>query len=96
MYYLIMELRGNGRALSPEEQCCFRRGSRATANGPAPLATYILLLSVIAIVVIFRASYEQSGNTVALWADTGVDRHVMEPPEPTAWRGCPLLSCLGP
>ena len=38
--------------------------------------TYLLLLAVIAIVVIFRASYEQSGNTVALWADSGIDRHV--------------------
>jgi POT family proton-dependent oligopeptide transporter len=42
----------------------------------APLSTYILLLLVIAIVVIFRAAYEQSGNTLALWADTGIDRHV--------------------
>jgi POT family proton-dependent oligopeptide transporter len=38
-------------------------------------STYILLLSVIAIVVIFRAAYEQSGNTVALWADSGVNRY---------------------
>ncbi|MBS0274236.1 MAG: peptide MFS transporter [Proteobacteria bacterium] len=42
----------------------------------AKLEVYLLLLAVIAIVVIFRASYEQSGNTVALWADSGVDRHV--------------------
>jgi POT family proton-dependent oligopeptide transporter len=42
----------------------------------APVSTYILLLAVIAIVVIFRAAYEQSGNTIALWADTGVDRHI--------------------
>jgi POT family proton-dependent oligopeptide transporter len=39
------------------------------------MRTYLLLLAVIAIVVIFRASYEQSGNTVALWADSGVDRN---------------------
>lgn len=37
---------------------------------------YVLLFAVIAIVVIFRAAYEQSGNTLALWLDTGVDRHV--------------------
>ena len=35
-----------------------------------------LLIGVIAIVVIFRGAYEQIGNTVALWADTGIDRHV--------------------
>lgn len=33
-----------------------------------------LLLAVIAMVVVFRAAYEQTGNTVALWADSGVDR----------------------
>jgi POT family proton-dependent oligopeptide transporter len=38
--------------------------------------TYLLMLAVIAIVVIFRASYEQSGNTIALWADSGIDRHI--------------------
>lgn len=35
----------------------------------------LLLLSAIALsVVVFRGAYEQVGNTVALWADTGVDR----------------------
>jgi POT family proton-dependent oligopeptide transporter len=43
---------------------------------PAPAGTYLLLGSVIAIVMIFRAAYEQSGNTIALWADSGIDRHV--------------------
>jgi POT family proton-dependent oligopeptide transporter len=33
-----------------------------------------LLLAVIAIVVVFRGAYEQIGNTVALWADSAVDR----------------------
>jgi POT family proton-dependent oligopeptide transporter len=33
-----------------------------------------LLLGVIAIVVVFRGAYEQVGNTVALWADSAVDR----------------------
>ncbi|HMN46483.1 MAG TPA: peptide MFS transporter, partial [Povalibacter sp.] len=35
-----------------------------------------LLLGVIAIVVVFRGAYEQIGNTVALWADSGVDRRI--------------------
>jgi len=53
----------------------------AAPDVPAPDArtstgTYLLLASVIAIVVIFRAAYEQSGNTIALWADSGIDRHV--------------------
>ena len=64
-----------GRYL-PKSNAVSAASDRAAVKGPAPLSTYVLLLSVIAIVVIFRASYEQSGNTVALWADTDVDRHV--------------------
>ncbi|HEX9207246.1 MAG TPA: peptide MFS transporter [Steroidobacteraceae bacterium] len=33
-----------------------------------------LLLGVIAIIVVFRGAYEQIGNTVALWADSAVNR----------------------
>src|SRR6202012_3439130 len=56
-------------------------GPIAKQERPAPtqkikLEIYILLLAVILIVVIFRASYEQSGNTLALWADSGVDRRI--------------------
>jgi POT family proton-dependent oligopeptide transporter len=49
------------------------------------LEIYLLFLAVIAIVVIFRASYEQSGNTLALWADSGVDRHVGSYSIPMTW-----------
>jgi proton-dependent oligopeptide transporter, POT family len=35
-----------------------------------------LLLSIAACVVVFRSAYEQLGNTVALWLDSGVDRTV--------------------
>jgi POT family proton-dependent oligopeptide transporter len=37
-----------------------------------------LLLAVVAIVVVFRGAYEQTGNTVALWADSSVDRGLGE------------------
>jgi POT family proton-dependent oligopeptide transporter len=37
---------------------------------------FLLLLGIMAVVVIFRGAYEQSGNTVAMWADTGIDRHI--------------------
>src|SRR5262245_29786067 len=33
-----------------------------------------LLFAVIAFVILFRGAYEQLGNTVALWADSDVDR----------------------
>lgn len=37
---------------------------------------YMVLAGVALCVTIFRGAYEQVGNTVALWADTGVDRHL--------------------
>ncbi|GGD49156.1 peptide MFS transporter [Pseudoxanthomonas indica] len=36
--------------------------------------TLLLLLAVGLAVTVFRAAYEQLGNTVALWIDSGVDR----------------------
>ena len=36
--------------------------------------TVLLLLGIGLSVTVFRAAYEQIGNTVALWADSGVDR----------------------
>jgi POT family proton-dependent oligopeptide transporter len=30
----------------------------------------------MAVVIIFRGAYEQEGNTIALWADVGIDRHI--------------------
>lgn len=38
--------------------------------------TLLLLMGVAAIVVVFRGAYEQVGNTIALWAEVDVDRHV--------------------
>ena len=36
--------------------------------------TVLVLLGIALAVTVFRAAYEQVGNTVALWADSGVDR----------------------
>lgn len=48
-------------------------GSVDPARG-LPLATIGLLFAIGLAVTIFRGAYEQVGNTVALWADSGVDR----------------------
>jgi proton-dependent oligopeptide transporter, POT family len=37
---------------------------------------YALLLTIAAVIVVFRGAYEQLGNTIALWADGSVDRAV--------------------
>lgn len=50
------------------------------------IARCFALLGAIAVVVmIFRGAYEQIGNTVALWADQGVDRSVGERFIPMTW-----------
>ncbi|TBR37009.1 MULTISPECIES: peptide MFS transporter [Dyella] len=55
---------------------------RATAEAPHPKHDHSILkrmgflLGIAAIVVIFRGAYEQVGNTIALWADEGIDRQV--------------------
>jgi POT family proton-dependent oligopeptide transporter len=39
-------------------------------------STFILLFAVGLAVTVFRGAYEQFGNTLALWADVGVDRTI--------------------
>jgi len=67
---------GGRRYLPPEPA----RGAEARAARPpmdkAARDRFALLLGIAAIVVVFRGAYEQVGNTIALWADTGIDRQV--------------------
>ncbi|MCI3179496.1 MFS transporter [Caulobacter sp. CCUG 60055] len=73
------------RYLPPEPLRAADRG-RADEPPPGDLARRLWLLAgVAATVVIFRVAYEQLGNTVALWADQGVDRHVGGWTIPMTW-----------
>ncbi len=46
----------------------------------------VLLLAAIALsVTVFRGAYEQVGNTVALWADSGVDKQIGSLSIPMTW-----------
>lgn len=47
--------------------------------------TILLLAAVALAVTVFRSAYEQVGNTVALWADTGIDRQVGSAVIPMTW-----------
>jgi proton-dependent oligopeptide transporter, POT family len=48
-------------------------------------STIFLLLGIGFAVTIFRGSYEQIGNTVALWVDSGVDRSIGHIAIPMTW-----------
>jgi POT family proton-dependent oligopeptide transporter len=68
---------------------------RAVKKNPTPAApsaragkyrsTFILLFAVGLGVTVFRGAYEQFGNTLALWADVGVDRAIGLWTVPMTW-----------
>ncbi|WP_201315798.1 peptide MFS transporter [Dyella sp. EPa41] len=67
---------GGSRHLPPEPA---RTGAAVRTRHPvdrAVMQRFGFLITVAAIVVVFRGAYEQVGNTIALWASEGVDRHV--------------------
>jgi POT family proton-dependent oligopeptide transporter len=63
-----------GRYLPAEAATVATRAQVASDRAHSFRRQFGLLLAVIAIVVVFRGAYEQTGNTVALWADANVDR----------------------
>jgi proton-dependent oligopeptide transporter, POT family len=65
-----------------------RRAGERTARGiPEKLdrRTILVLTAVLLLVIVYRSAYEQVGNTVALWADTGVDRSIGSWAIPMTW-----------
>jgi POT family proton-dependent oligopeptide transporter len=63
---------------------------RRLETGPAPRGrfdakTVGLLVAIALAVTVFRGAYEQIGNTVALWADTGVNKQVGDRTIPMSW-----------
>lgn len=77
-----------GRYLPPEP---VRRKPAATLETtPAPAAAdlrqrLLVLLAIGLCVVLFRAAYEQTGNTIALWTDSRLDRQVGDFTIPLTW-----------
>jgi POT family proton-dependent oligopeptide transporter len=62
---------------------------RQTGPTTTPLrshrSTFVLLLAIGLAVTVFRAAYEQIGNTVALWTDVGIDRRTALLTIPMTW-----------
>ena len=63
-----------GSKYLPEEPSRF--SDTGTVRRTGGFKPYLFLLGIGLAVTVFRGAYEQVGNTVALWADTGVDRIV--------------------
>jgi POT family proton-dependent oligopeptide transporter len=74
------------RWLPPEP---LRTAMGSSSGSPDDIATlrrvWPILAGVFIAVVIFRGAYEQVGNTIALWADADVDRHVGSFLIPGSW-----------
>ena len=58
---------------------------RARAPAVSLRSTFILLFAVGIAVTVFRGAYEQVGNTVALWADVGLNRTTAAMSIPMTW-----------
>ena len=57
-----------------------------TATAPAgQTRVWLLLLGVGIAATVFRGAYEQIGNTIPLWTDIGVDRHLAGRIIPMTW-----------
>lgn len=54
-------------------------------SAPTSKETVLLLIGIGVAVTVFRGAYEQIGNTVALWAENGVDRQVGRALVPMTW-----------
>lgn len=70
------------RWLPPESQRSAPPPTATPADGKSRLA---LFLATGFAVVLFRGAYEQMGNTIALWADASVDRHLGGLVIPASW-----------
>ncbi len=74
-----------GQRYLPEQARHPRVETDPAPRGRIDRATVTLLLAIAAAVTVFRGAYEQLGNTVALWADSGVDKQVGSHAIPMSW-----------
>jgi POT family proton-dependent oligopeptide transporter len=73
------------RHLPPDDQAT-RRPSTVIPDEPARASgTLGLLLAVAFAVILFRSAYEQTGNTLAVWADSSMDRAFFGTLIPVTW-----------
>lgn len=75
-----------GGHLLPPEPLSLPAQTGAPPQQARPRGTFVVLLALVMIaVVLFRGAYEQIGNTIALWVDGAVDRHIGTFVIPGSW-----------
>jgi POT family proton-dependent oligopeptide transporter len=74
-----------GARYLPDQGRVERRTAPIAASAPSYRSTLVLLFAVGVAVTIFRGAYEQVGNTVALWADVGINRTTRVMTIPMTW-----------
>jgi proton-dependent oligopeptide transporter, POT family len=74
-----------GARYLPRQTLAVRPIGQITPAKSMERSTVLLLLAIGFAVTIFRGSYEQVGNTVALWTDSGVDRTIGSRVIPMTW-----------
>ena len=82
---LLVYVFGGPRYLPAEVRAPRVAESAGTVPQLTHARTWMLLLGVGLAVTVFRGAYEQMGNTVALWADAGIDRHTAFAVVPMTW-----------
>ena len=75
----------SGRRYVPDEPPAIRSVVTDKERARFDRRTLLLLVAVALSVTVFRSAYEQVGNTVALWTDTGVDRNADRFAIPMTW-----------
>lgn len=75
----------SGQRYLPPEVAMPAVGRTGDHRGGFDRQTIGVLIGMGLAVTVFRAAYEQIGNTVALWADTGLDRHAGTLTIPMTW-----------
>lgn len=71
--------------LPPEAPRRARSAQSASRNDGFDRHALLVLIGIGVAVTVFRSAYEQVGNTVALWADVGVDRAIGAFEIPMTW-----------
>lgn len=76
----------NQKTLGPEpRRLRIESGAAKTPIGAIGWKAIRTLIGVALIIVIFRIGYEQTGNTIALWADRNTDRQFGSMTIPATW-----------